>query len=150
MPSVRHNHSQRAMSCTVPLRFSHQQVTVALAPSVQQIDCGVPVGLCISISLFTPWRPLKRFASGDSELKRALLAVSQIAEWVLEKTKLLIWLLSRLRPREFDSNKQYTSELLAILIQSSLKNQQRVADLNGIDALLQVFHTSILFTLCSD
>ena len=78
------------------------------------------------------------------------MAVSQIAEWVLEKTKLLNWLLSRLRPREFDSNKQYTSELLAILIQSSLKNQQRVADLNGIDALLQVFHTFFLFTLFSD
>ena len=62
----------------------------------------------------------------------------QVAEWVLDRTKLLKWLLARLRPREFDSNKQYTSELLAILIQTSPKNQQRLADMNGIDAILQV------------
>lgn len=33
--------------------------------------------------------------------------------------QLLKWLLSRLRPREVDSNKQYTSEILAILVQQS-------------------------------
>ena len=57
---------------------------------------------------------------------------------ILDRTKLLKWMLGRLRRREFDSNKQYTAELLAILLQSSQKNQQRVADANGIDVLLQV------------
>lgn len=60
---------------------------------------------------------------------------------VLDRSKLLKWMLARLRPREFDSNKQYTAELLAILLQSSTKNQQRLADANGIDVLLQASST---------
>ncbi len=36
---------------------------------------------------------------------------------LIEKTLLLKWLLGRIRPREFDPNKQYASELLAILVQ---------------------------------
>lgn len=47
-------------------------------------------------------------------------------------------MLARFRPREFDSNKQSTAELLAILLQNSPKNQQLLADENGIDILLQV------------
>lgn len=66
----------------------------------------------------------------------------QVAEMVFERSKLLKWMLGRLRPREFDSNKQSTAELLAILLQNSPKNQQRLADANGIDALLQVAETS--------
>ena len=57
---------------------------------------------------------------------------------LFERSKLLKWMLGRLRPREFDSNKQSAAELLAILLQNSPKNQQRLADANGIDALLQV------------
>lgn len=56
---------------------------------------------------------------------------------VWDRSKLLKWMLARFRPREFDSNKQYTAELLAILLQSSQKNQQKLADANGIDVLLQ-------------
>jgi beta-catenin-like protein 1 len=41
----------------------------------------------------------------------------EIAEDLVEKTKLLKWLLARIRPREFDGNKQEASELLAILAQ---------------------------------
>lgn len=36
----------------------------------------------------------------------------------VEKTKLLTWLLRRLKRREFDTNKQYASEILAILMQA--------------------------------
>ena len=36
-----------------------------------------------------------------------------------------------------DSNKQYTSELLAILMQHSEKNQTRLGEANGIDTILQ-------------
>jgi beta-catenin-like protein 1 len=48
-----------------------------------------------------------------------------IAESVVEKTKLLKWLLARIRPREFDGNKQQASELLAVLMQGSEKNQRK-------------------------
>lgn len=41
----------------------------------------------------------------------------EVAEQVLSRTKLLQWLLSRLKAREFDSNKFYASELLSILMQ---------------------------------
>lgn len=62
----------------------------------------------------------------------------QIAEQAFQRTKLLKWLLTRVRPREFDSNKQYASELLSILLQSSAANQQALVDADGIELLLQV------------
>ena len=46
-------------------------------------------------------------------------------------------MLDRLKTREFEGNKQYVAELLAILLQTSSKNQRRVAAANGIDILLQ-------------
>lgn len=60
-----------------------------------------------------------------------------IAEQVVEKTKLLKWLLARLRPRETDSNKQYASEILAILVQQSDANKRKMGATSGIDAVLQ-------------
>lgn len=39
--------------------------------------------------------------------------------------------------REFDGNKQYASEMLAILLQGSTANQKRLGAMNGVDALLQ-------------
>ena len=38
---------------------------------------------------------------------------------------------------EVDSNKQYMSELLAILMQHSEANQRSLADANGIEIILQ-------------
>lgn len=38
--------------------------------------------------------------------------------------QLLKWLLARLRPRETDGNKQYASEILAILVQQSGEHQE--------------------------
>lgn len=38
--------------------------------------------------------------------------------------------------KEFEGNKQYVSELLSILMQSSTANQIKLASTNGIDALL--------------
>lgn len=60
-----------------------------------------------------------------------------VAELVCEKTKLMKWLLSRLKVKEFDSNKQYASEILAILLQSSTANQKRLGQMNGVDTILQ-------------
>ena len=45
-----------------------------------------------------------------------------VAEMVCEGTKLLKWLLGKIKVREFDSNKQYASEILAILLQNSAAN----------------------------
>lgn len=60
-----------------------------------------------------------------------------VAESVCEKTKLLKWLLGKIKVREFDSNKQYASEILAILLQSSTANQKRLGQMNGVDVVLQ-------------
>ena len=54
---------------------------------------------------------------------------------------LLAWLLKRVRVRQYDNNKLYASEILAILLQggsdASIANQQLLGDRDGIDILLQ-------------
>lgn len=60
-----------------------------------------------------------------------------VAELVCEKTKLLKWLLGKIKVREFDSNKQYASEILAILLQNSTANQKKLGQMNGVDVMLQ-------------
>ncbi|KAF8398803.1 hypothetical protein HHK36_014663 [Tetracentron sinense] len=60
-----------------------------------------------------------------------------VAELVCERTKLLRWLLSKIKVREFDGNKQYASEILAILLQNSTANQRRLGQMNGVDVVLQ-------------
>ncbi|CAN0897371.1 Beta-catenin-like protein 1 [Linum grandiflorum] len=60
-----------------------------------------------------------------------------VAEMVCERTKLLRWLLGKIKVREFDSNKQYASEILAILLQNSTANQKKLGQMNGVDAVLQ-------------
>ena len=62
----------------------------------------------------------------------------EVAEQLVEKTKLLKWLLARIRPREFDGNKQEASELLAVLVQGNEIIQRRIGETGGIDTLLQV------------
>ena len=62
----------------------------------------------------------------------------QVADMACERTKIMKWLLGRVRQREFDSVKQYASEVLAILVQNSTGNRKRLVDANGIDILLQV------------
>lgn len=60
-----------------------------------------------------------------------------VAEMVCEKTKILRWLMAKIKVREFDGVKQYASEILAILLQSSAANQRRMGGMNGVDVLLQ-------------
>ena len=54
---------------------------------------------------------------------------------------LLAWLLKRVRVRQYDNNKLYASEVLAILLQggneASQVNQQLLGERDGIDILLQ-------------
>ncbi|EIE25166.1 DUF1716-domain-containing protein [Coccomyxa subellipsoidea C-169] len=60
-----------------------------------------------------------------------------VAEELVKRTKVLKWMLQRLKSREFDVNKGSVGEVLGVLLQSSQENAQRLADLNGIDVLLQ-------------
>ncbi|KAG0059272.1 hypothetical protein BGZ89_000534 [Linnemannia elongata] len=61
-----------------------------------------------------------------------------LAETIVSKSGLLPWMMKRLKAKAFDSNKQYCSELLAILLQSSSANRKRLGELGGIDDLLQL------------
>ncbi|KAI9336574.1 Catenin-beta-like protein [Obelidium mucronatum] len=61
-----------------------------------------------------------------------------IAEKVVSSTTLLVWLLSRISTKQFDSNRQYASELLAILLQNSKPNRLALASSGGVTTLLKV------------
>ena len=50
---------------------------------------------------------------------------------------LLGWLLKRLRIRQYDTNKLYAVEILAIILQGNETNQRRLGERDGIDNLLQ-------------
>ena len=50
---------------------------------------------------------------------------------------LLLWLLKRLRVRQYDANKLYASEILAILLQTNEANHRLLGEKDGIDILLQ-------------
>uniref|UniRef100_A0A0D9VN33 Beta-catenin-like protein 1 N-terminal domain-containing protein n=1 Tax=Leersia perrieri TaxID=77586 RepID=A0A0D9VN33_9ORYZ len=91
---------------------------------------------------------LSRFSEADPDEAEAVhhtLSVVEnlielrphLADIVCDRTKILRWLLARLKAREFDANKQYASEILAILLQDSPANQKRVGQINGVDGLLQ-------------
>lgn len=50
---------------------------------------------------------------------------------------LLMWLLKRVRVRQYDNNKLYAAEILAILLQGNKPNQKLLGERDGIDILLQ-------------
>ncbi|CAJ2502955.1 Uu.00g103490.m01.CDS01 [Anthostomella pinea] len=62
------------------------------------------------------------------------------AEQVAEHEKLLQWLLRRIQAKEatVSQNKQYAAEVLAILVQNSPKNRQKLAGLDAADIMLQL------------
>ncbi|GFQ05415.1 beta-catenin-like protein 1 [Phtheirospermum japonicum] len=72
-----------------------------------------------------------------STIENLIEVKPSVSELICEKTKLLKWLQARIKIREFDSNKQYASEILAILLQNSVPNQKRFGQMNGVDTLLQ-------------
>lgn len=61
-----------------------------------------------------------------------------LADQVVSETTLLKWLLDRIQAKVYDGNKQYASEILAILLQDSRDNRLRLAELEGMDTLLKV------------
>ncbi|KAH6583816.1 hypothetical protein BASA60_001252 [Batrachochytrium salamandrivorans] len=62
-----------------------------------------------------------------------------LAEKVVSSTNIFPWILARISQKSpFDSIRQYASELLTILLQTSHSNRQRIISLAGIDTLLRV------------
>ncbi|KAJ3317084.1 hypothetical protein HDV06_002085 [Boothiomyces sp. JEL0866] len=57
--------------------------------------------------------------------------------------KLLDWLLERIGRKEFDSVRQYCSELLSILVTRSEDNRTKLVEKDGIEILLQVLASYI-------
>lgn len=56
------------------------------------------------------------------------------------QSEIIPWLHDRIRKKErsVSQNKQYSAEMLAILLQSSSKNRHRFINLEGVDTLLQL------------
>ncbi|KAJ8124466.1 hypothetical protein O1611_g9174 [Lasiodiplodia mahajangana] len=71
-----------------------------------------------------------------------LCSRSITAERVAEVDGLLKWLLRRIQMKEAEGgvsqNKQYAAEILAILVQNSVKNRRKLASLNSADIMLQL------------
>ncbi|KAL8859114.1 MAG: hypothetical protein Q9178_004377 [Gyalolechia marmorata] len=63
-----------------------------------------------------------------------------VAESISSNTSFIPWLLKRIQQKEpvVSQNKQYSAEILAILVQASSANRTLLFDLNGIDTLLQL------------
>ncbi len=63
-----------------------------------------------------------------------------LAEKIGQDTTILKWLLGRSQKKEspVGQNKQYAAEILAILLQSSVANRNKICELNGTDLLLQI------------
>lgn len=69
-----------------------------------------------------------------------LCSRSTTAEQIGKDDKLLQWLLERIQKdeRPVTQNKQYSAEILAILVQSSAANRRKLASLNAADIMLQL------------
>ncbi|KAL5321630.1 hypothetical protein ACEPPN_009590 [Leptodophora sp. 'Broadleaf-Isolate-01'] len=65
---------------------------------------------------------------------------TSLAEKIGQDTTVLKWLLGRIPKREspVSQNKQYSAEVLAILLQSSPINRRKLCELDGVDLLLQI------------
>ncbi|KAF3010334.1 hypothetical protein E8E14_007856 [Neopestalotiopsis sp. 37M] len=69
-----------------------------------------------------------------------LCSRNSIAERIGAQENLVTWLLQRMQAREsvVGQNKQYSAEILAILVQSSSKNRRQLASLDAVDKMLQL------------
>lgn len=77
------------------------------------------------------------------ELLESLLEIAgpETCEFVVEKTKIVRWLLDRIMSDKFgafDDVKLYSSEVLCIMAQTSSAVQSHIGSVKGIDTLLQI------------
>jgi beta-catenin-like protein 1 len=72
-----------------------------------------------------------------------LSSQADLAELIGQQSNILEWLLKRVQEKEIrvGQNKQYSAELLAILLQSSGSNRDKFARLGGVDITLQLLST---------
>lgn len=70
----------------------------------------------------------------------SLASQTPFAEKIVQDSTVLSWLLSRVQRKEspVSQNKQYSAEIMAILLQSSGKNREKFISLEGVDVLLQL------------
>ncbi|KAK6539318.1 hypothetical protein TWF694_009551 [Orbilia ellipsospora] len=63
-----------------------------------------------------------------------------VSERVVKETKILGWLLERIKLKEspVSQNKQYSAEILSILVQNSVENRRKLIQINGVDVLLEL------------
>lgn len=69
-----------------------------------------------------------------------LCSQTALAEKIGQDASILPWILARIQQKEspVTQNKQYAAEVLAIMLQSSIKNREKFIDLEGVDMLLQL------------
>jgi len=69
-----------------------------------------------------------------------LSSQADLTELIGQQSNILEWLLKRVQEREVrvGQNKQYSAELLAILLQSSRSNRDKFARMGGVDITLQL------------
>ena len=68
--------------------------------------------------------------------------IPPLADQIISETTLLPWLLKRVDKKEFDSNKQYASQILAILLQQSRENVLKLGELDGMEVILKSLSVS--------
>lgn len=69
--------------------------------------------------------------------------IPPLAAQVVNATELLPWLLKRIaREHAYDSNKQYASEILSILLQEEREVRLKFVELKGLDAVLEAVAVS--------
>ena len=71
-------------------------------------------------------------------LENLLSFMPPLAEQIVENTSLLPWLLKRVAEKAHDSNKQYASEILSIVLQEGRTIALKVGELEGVDTFLQI------------
>ncbi|EPZ34350.1 DUF1716-domain-containing protein [Rozella allomycis CSF55] len=62
----------------------------------------------------------------------------KVNNMIAKDTSLIEWLLRRIELKQIDSNKQYASELLSIILQDSHVPRLKVIELNGIETFLKI------------
>src|SRR5260370_26158696 len=67
----------------------------------------------------------------------------ELARILVGKTSILKWLLDRIQSKKHDENRNYVSELLAILLQNNKENILQFGEENCVDTLLQGLSLSV-------
>lgn len=104
------------------------------------IENGLLSSLVLNISRLDEGRPDdKQGIYNTISLISNLVEIDpSIADLIYKDTKFVQWLLRRMGEKQFDSVRQYASEVLEVLVQTSEKIRNGLSELENIDALLQI------------